>query len=100
MFEDFACGVGAPGSGANVSCCVVTPEAFSTCPELTVALPGHQAMNNRPPTVALIVLPSESTSFTPVTPAATCPWTNVYCCPRLVVRPAAVQQFSGLPAVV
>jgi len=28
------------------------PEAFSTCAELTVALPGHQAMNDRSPTVA------------------------------------------------
>ena len=70
--------------GRTASCCVVVPEALASCAEVAVAVPGHQATNDPSATVACTLLPSESTSVTPVTSAATCPCKNVYGCPPLV----------------
>jgi hypothetical protein len=77
---------GPTGGAVNVSCCVVTPAALATCAEVASALPGHQATNDPSATVACTLLPSGRTSVTPVTPGMTCPCTNVYGCPPLVVR--------------
>ena len=68
---------GFDGSAVKVSCCVVMPEALATCAELASALLGHQATNDPSETVACTLLPSERTSVTAVTPASSCPCTNV-----------------------
>lgn len=82
-------------TGVNASCCVVTPDVLTTCAELTSARPGHHAMNDRSPTVAWTLLPSERSSLTSVTPGTTCPCTNVYGCPPLVVRWACEASLTG-----
>lgn len=93
--EALAGAAGGTGRAVNVSCCVVTPEAVATCAEVASVLPGHQATNEPSAAVACTMLLSDRTSVTAVAPAATCPCTNVYGCPPLVLRCDCVAWLIG-----
>lgn|GEM_PF-4692639 len=89
MHDDAADGEslhGPSGGPVNVSFWGVTPEALVTCADVASALPGHQAANEPPATVACTLLPFDRDSVTLVTPGTTWPCTNVYGCPPLATR--------------